>query len=70
MIVAVLIYFVLFHLNKIKEFVARFSKKTPERNVPNKEIRTQTVISKSGVKKEDVVDVKIEEVNTSDNSQE
>ena len=70
LVVAVLIYFVLFHLNKIKEFVARFSKKTPERNVPNKEIRTQTVISKSGVKKEDVVDAKIEEVNTSDNSQE
>ena len=62
LVVAVLLFIVLFYFNRIKEFVARFSKKTPERNIPNKEIRKQTVISKSGVKKEDVVEAKVEEV--------
>ena len=54
-LVAALIYVVLFHLKAIRGFVKRFSKKAvAERNIPNKMPKQQVVISKNSVKKETV----------------
>ena len=52
-LVGVILYFILFHLKWIRNFVKRFSKKAePERKVPNKMPKEQIVISKNSVKKE------------------
>lgn len=63
LVVIILLYMVLFHLNWIKEFVKRFSKKAePERKVPNRAPKTQPVISASGVNaKAKVVDAEVVE---------
>lgn len=63
LVVAIILYIVLFRFAWIKAFVKRFSKKAePERNIPNRAPRTQTVISKSSVRKteEKVIDVEPE----------
>ncbi len=58
-LVAAILYMVFFHLNLIRNFVKRFSKKaTPERYVPNKMPEKQTVISKNGVVEEEILDSK------------
>ena len=73
-IVGVLLYIVLFHLNWIKSFIRRFSKKAePQRETPNRAPKTQTVISKGGVKtesKKPVVDIIEEKPEVLENKEE
>lgn len=52
-VAATLVFILLFHFRAIKNFVAKFSKKTePEREVPNRRPQSSVVISKTKVKRE------------------